>query len=74
MSEPMKLCTKCNGSMEEGFIPDRGDYNALETSKWYEGPPERYLKFGPLKTSGKERFQVRSYRCTGCGYIESYEI
>jgi len=74
MSEPLGLCSKCNGPMEEGFIPDRGDYNALDTWKWYEGPPERSRWFGQLKTSDKRHFQVRSCRCTGCGYIESYAI
>jgi hypothetical protein len=74
MSEPMKSCTKCNGSMEEGFIPDLGDKSVLQTSDWYEGLPERPRWFGRLKTSGKRRFLVRSYRCTRCGYIESYAI
>ena len=74
MSEPFKLCPKCNASMEEGFIPDRGDKSVLQTTEWYEGLPERSRWFGQLKIKNKRHFQVRSYRCARCGYIESYAI
>ena len=71
MSEPQKSCPKCRGRMEEGFLPDWGDGNRLRTSQWQEGLPEKSFWFG-LKTGDKRRYQIRSYRCTGCGYLESY--
>ena len=56
--------------MEEGFIKDEG-YGTVAASKWVEGPPERSFWSG-TKTSGKRQVQVSTYRCTSCGYLESY--
>ncbi len=70
MNESQKLCPKCQAEMEEGFIPDRGDSNVLQTSSWYRGLPQKSFWTG-LKNDGI-KFQVQSYRCTGCGYLESY--
>ncbi len=70
MDESQKLCPLCQAEMEEGFIPDRGDYNVLQTSRWYRGLPQKSF-WTALKTGGI-KFEVRSYRCTACGYLESY--
>ena len=70
-------CPKCNAEMEEGFILDKGDSGALQ-SRWVEGEPEKTSLFGVkttwfgVNTSGKEILQVTTYRCTGCGFLESY--
>ncbi len=73
MTESQKSCPKCHGVMEQGFIPDVGDANVRQTSKWYEGQPEKSFWVG-VKTSGKRQFQVQSYRCENCGYLESYAV
>jgi len=67
------VCPKCNAAMEEGFIPDLTQYNAKTVSQWVEGAPERSIWTG-IKTKGREKFQVTTYRCAGCGYLESYAI
>lgn len=67
------VCPKCNALMEAGFIVDRGHYSAEDVSYWVEGAPERSFWTG-LKTKGREKFQVTTYRCAGCGYLESYAI
>jgi hypothetical protein len=64
-------CPKCGSEMEEGFIKDEG-YGTVHASKWVEGPPEKSYWTGSMKTRGKQQVQVRSYRCSRCGYLESY--
>jgi hypothetical protein len=63
-------CPKCRTRMEEGFIKDE-TYGQVLASKWVEGAPEKSFWTG-TKTRGKEQVEVRTYRCTGCGYLESY--
>lgn len=63
-------CPKCRGKMEEGFIKDQS-HGAVYSSKWVEGAPEESFWTG-TKTRGKLQVQVTTYRCTGCGYLESY--
>lgn len=40
-------------------------------SKWVEGVPDS-KRSGYMDVKGKEEFMVTSYRCMGCGYLESY--
>jgi hypothetical protein len=69
---PRKSCPKCQGAMEEGFIPDGiGSLRAAKPSEWYPGEWERSIWTG-VKQIGRNHFEVRTYRCTGCGYLESY--
>ena len=64
-------CPKCKSSMEEGFIPDGIDDARFTTAAWFEGQPKRSFWTG-VKTARKDRHPVRTYRCTGCGYLECY--
>ena len=63
-------CPKCQGEMEEGFIADT-TYGGVVTSKWVEGEPEKSFWTG-IKTRDREQIQISTYRCAGCGYLESY--
>ena len=63
-------CPKCRGKMEEGFIKDQA-HGAVYASKWVEGQPEQSFWTG-TKTRGKHQVQIITYRCVGCGYLESY--
>lgn len=63
-------CAKCRGRMEEGFISDN-THGGVLASRWVEGQPENSFWTG-IKTSGKKQVQVTTYRCTSCGYLESY--
>jgi len=69
MPQRNSICPKCQGKMEEGVIGDVS-YNKTLASKWIEGIPEKGF-FG-LKVRGKRQFEVTSYRCISCGYLESY--
>jgi hypothetical protein len=70
MQEMELRCPKCHGAMEEGFVADQ-TYGGVRVSKWVEGAPKKSFWSG-TKTQGKEQVQIRTYRCTGCGYLESY--
>ena len=56
--------------MEEGYVLDRGHGNAKNPSSWIEGAPQRAW-YG-IRTKGHDKHKVRSFRCTKCGYLESY--
>jgi hypothetical protein len=62
-------CARCNGSMEQGFVLDEG-YGSRKPSKWVEGTPEYW--FFNLKLRGKRQLEIATYRCSWCGYLESY--
>ena len=57
--------------MHEGFVLDRGHGNAIGVSKWVEGEPEKSFWTG-YKTKDREKFEISTYRCERCGYLESY--
>src|SRR4051812_28217766 len=65
------ICPKCSNSMERGFIPDEyRDRN--EVTVWVQGQPERSQETGSVVLAGTRMWQVMTYRCTGCGYLESF--
>lgn len=59
-----KTCPKCKDDMEEGLIPDAKGVLALYPSKWVTK-----IKLITLKDQSKN---VKTFRCTSCGYLESY--
>jgi len=63
-------CPRCSSPMEEGFLIDK-DHSGVRPGRWLAGPPEASLWQG-MKTSGKACFLAATYRCTGCGFLESY--
>lgn len=71
MSKKSLACPKCKGEMNEGFVLDRGDLEMRHPSLWVAGAPEKSLWLG-TKIEGRESFQISSYRCEKCGYLESY--
>jgi len=65
-------CPRCDRAMDRGVILDRTQpYLGVMPSTWMEGPAERSFWVG-LKTSGREQHDVVTFRCDGCGYLESY--
>jgi Domain of unknown function (DUF6487) len=63
-------CPRCGGSMEPGYMVDEG-YGKKLVSTWVAGEPQKSFWTG-IQLWGKERLQVATYRCRGCGYLESY--
>ena len=64
-------CPRCRGAMEIGFVLDRGHGNARQEQEWVEGELEKSFWVG-VRTKGREKFGVRTFRCERCGYLESY--
>ncbi len=56
--------------MHEGYLLDV-TYGNRNPVFWVEGPPEPSPWVG-LKLKGREVRQVETYRCTRCGYLQSY--
>lgn len=71
MVQPVINCPKCQGLMEEGFILDRGHYNTGIVETWVEGAPVQSFWSG-IKVKNKQQFEVRTFRCASCGFLESY--
>lgn len=63
-------CPKCQSKMTEGFIVDQG-YGRRFVSQWVEGVPATGFWMG-VKLSTQRRIDTQTYRCTSCGYLESY--
>ena len=62
---------KCGGAMRVGFILEAGE-SGRPVGKWIEGTPERpWTRFG-VKIDDRAQYPIETYRCEGCGYLESY--
>jgi hypothetical protein len=70
MSAAKTRCPKCNKEMVAGFIVDFNAAGRL-VSNWVEGPPEKSLWTG-TKVPAEKCIPVGTYRCSGCGFLESY--
>ena len=70
MTTTEKECPKCRNMMEEGFIADN-TYGGVATTMWVEGDPEESFWTG-IKTKGKRQVEVHTFRCSNCGFLESY--
>jgi hypothetical protein len=67
---PDPICAKCQGAMEQGFTLDHS-YGESSAAEWVEGPAEKSFWTG-VKTRGRERRPIETWRCERCGYLESY--
>jgi hypothetical protein len=66
MSQGLIVCPKCRQPMQEGYFTDNAQF-----AQWHEGRPKRWLGMHMTGWS-KRRIQITAYRCTSCGYLESY--
>lgn len=57
--------------MQEGFILELGHSNARKVSRWVSGAPVRSFWMG-VSVSDKVQYDVKTYRCGKCGFLESY--
>ena len=72
MSAAALTCPKCQGGMIQGFIADFADMGQnANVSTWVEGAPQLSFWYG-TKTPPAKRLPVGTYRCSACGYLESY--
>jgi predicted nucleic-acid-binding Zn-ribbon protein len=67
----MKLkCAKCGDEMKEGFIADQ-TFGEKVVSHWVAGKPDVSAWMG-TEVREKQQFAVATFRCSRCGYLESY--
>ncbi|MDX2191841.1 MAG: hypothetical protein NW201_00710 [Gemmatimonadales bacterium] len=71
MGTPLS-CLRCEAPMELGYVLDQSDAGRSE-QRWVQGPPEPSLWMG-LQIGGRHTHAVRTYRCTRCGWLESYAV
>ena len=63
-------CPKCDADMELGFMVDNS-HGAIAEPEWASGPVQRSWWTG-VKVSDRRKHVVQTYRCTACGFLESY--
>jgi len=66
-------CSQCRSDMEEGFLLEKGDSALLSSETWVEGKPVKSL-FSGLSLKGKAVYEVVTFRCIACGYLDSYAL
>jgi len=66
-------CGKCNSDMEEGFLLEMGEGNCMSSQTWVEGKFERSFFMG-AKLKGKAVYEVKTFRCIACGFLDSYAL
>jgi len=60
--------------MDPGFILDKiHGAGIFSSAEWAEGTPEHSWWTG-VKMGERERHPITTYRCSGCGYLESYAV
>jgi hypothetical protein len=59
--------------MEPGFVIDRGSIESHQ-STWAEGTPEPSVWTGGVKTGKRFQASITTFRCSTCGYLESYAM
>ena len=63
-------CPKCQSRMQEGFTLDN-TYGGRAVSSWIEGAPQRSIWVG-VKLEGCKPIEIATYRCSSCGFLESF--
>ena len=56
--------------MEAGFIIDES-YGMRTVANWIEGVAEKSIWTG-LKLKGRRKLPAETWRCTRCGWLDSY--
>jgi hypothetical protein len=77
MAESKLSCLRCQGVMETGFTVDTSTNGGRLVGSWMAGEPEYSTFFGKVlpvlaKMKGRAAIHTVTYRCTRCGYLESY--
>ena len=74
MSTEKTHCPKCSGEMVQGFIVDRsGGRGFISVSSWVEGTPEKSFWWGTIAPD-ERHVPVGTFRCSACGFLESYAL
>jgi Domain of unknown function (DUF6487) len=64
-------CPYCRVNMEEGVVLDRQHHGRPGPQTWTEAPLEKSFWTG-VKLTGKQQFEVATWRCPDCGFLASF--
>lgn len=75
-----QVCQLCHGSMEPGYLLDRGENTSMYHSEWAAGEPQRnrasalnlWMMTGTVNIKRVRRYAVSVFRCEECGFLASY--
>ena len=70
MANSPQRCPKCGSEMEQGFVLDV-THGGHIVSQWVAGAPIRSFWVG-TKLPDEKLVPIGTYRCSSCGYLESY--
>lgn len=62
-------CSKCSGEMQEGLVVDL-NYGGILQSMWVEDQARKNVD--RVATNGKRKVKTITYRCSNCGFLDSY--
>lgn len=65
------VCPKCSAPMVQGYLLELGDSNLRTVTQWVSGAPEAGAFMG-MQVKGRDQFPTQSFRCSSCGFLESY--
>lgn len=65
-------CIRCHAPMEPGFVPDYTE-NRYSRQNWWPGEPQKSFWTG-FKIERDQVIPVTTFRCSKCGYLESYAL
>ncbi len=66
-------CSRCDSKMEKGFLLEKGDGAVLSSETWVAGEPQKSMLTG-VSLKNKTIFDVITFRCIVCGYLDSYAL
>ena len=71
MREKRVECPKCKKAMSRGFLLGYRKHDSQRLVNWVDGVPETSIWTG-ISVRKKQILPVTTYRCTSCGFLESY--
>ena len=72
MEKKTYRCPKCSSPMQQGFLIDQNE-NSRFVCHWAAGAPHKSFWSG-TKLPDEEPIPVGTFRCSACGYLESYAL
>ena len=66
----IKVCSKCGGTLTEGFTPDVV-YGGISQAYWVPGKPQKSFWAG-TNLRNKPAYPIILYRCDNFSFLEAY--
>ena len=70
-----RACAECGGTMQMGYVVDRGHQSVAAQAFWVEGEPQvsKFLGMNSgLNVKDRARYDIVTLRCEQCGLLRSY--